>query len=228
MEYPKEYIDRGVQAAGSPSSATASDLATVLIPQDGSGQHLQEITTESLPVDPGLPLSPSSAKDKSAYIQANLQNSPIGPMSASSISRRVPRRKLFLVERRPEVKVVERRVVSMPDNSSAKHIKSDPHNGTRVVSMPEYIATAVDLSLDTIESPSAGASFESYVEKRHRVRVCSPPSDVPHTPSPPSSPESILIIDNHAQLSDGFLRRKYSPKTMAISGNGLCLLKLRF
>ncbi|KAG0707401.1 hypothetical protein DFH29DRAFT_844939 [Suillus ampliporus] len=219
MGYLKEYIDRGVQTACPLQPATDSDLEAVRVPQaplDDSGQLLHEITIELQSLDPELPPSPSSVADNSAYSRSNLQDSPVSPMCASLISRRVPRRKLFLVERRPEGITVERRVISMPDN---EHITLETQNGMRVVSMPEYLATAVDLSLDSIE-PSAGASFESsYLEKRHRVRVCPPPSDVPRTPSPPSSPESILIIDSHAQLPDGFLRRKYSQKT-AVSGNG--------
>ncbi|KAG1737705.1 hypothetical protein EDB19DRAFT_1717410 [Suillus lakei] len=224
MGYLKEYIDCGVQTSCSPQSATVSDSPAVRVPQaplDDSGRLLHEITIELPSVDPELPPSPDSVDDDSAYSRCNLQHSPVSPVCAASlISRRVSRRKLFLVERRPEGKTVERRVISMPDDMSAQHIKLDSQNGMRVVSMPEYLAAAVDLSMDSIESPSAGASFESsYIEKRHRVRVCPPPSDVPHTPSPPSSPESILIIDSHGQLPDGFLRRKYSKKT-ASPGHG--------
>jgi len=109
----------------------------------------------------------------------------------------------------------------MPDENPVQHVTSDHPSGSRVVSMPEYIATAIDLSLDTTASFSAGASFESGIEKR-RVKVYPSPSDVPRTPSPPSSPESVIIIDNDAQLSDGFLRRKYFPKIKAASENGLC------
>ncbi|KAG1867399.1 hypothetical protein F4604DRAFT_1777357 [Suillus subluteus] len=225
MGYLKEYIDRGVQTSCSPQSAMISDLATIGVPQTTfddchSGPLLHEITTRLPSVDPELPPSPFSVDDNSAYNRSNLQHSPVSPMCASLISRCVPRRKLFLVERRPEGNTVERRVISMPDDMSTQHIKLDSHNDMRVVSMPEYLAAAVDLSLDPIESSSAGASFgSSYIEKRHRVRVCPPPSDVPHTPSPPSSPESILIIDSHTQLPDGFLRRRYSNK-IASPGNG--------
>lgn len=221
MGYLKEYIDRGVQTSISPQS----DLAAVGVSQApfdrDSGSLLHEITIELPLVDSELPPSPSSVDDNSAYSRSNLPHSPVSPMCAPLI-RRVPRRKLFLVERRPKGKTVERRVISMPDDISGQHIKLDSQNGMRVVSMPEYLAAAVDLSLDSIESPSAGASFgSSYIEKRHRVRVCPPPSDIPHTPSPPSSPESILIIDSHAQLPDGFLRQRYSKRT-ASPGNGLC------
>ncbi|KAG2345562.1 hypothetical protein BDR05DRAFT_114172 [Suillus weaverae] len=225
MGYLKEYIDRGVQTSCSPRSATISDLAAVGVPQApfddcDSGPLLHEITIGLASVDPELPPSPSSVSDNSAYSRSNLQQSPVSSMCAPLISRHVPRRKLFLVERHPEGKTVERRVISMPDDMSAQHIKLDSQNGMRVVSMPEYLAAAVDLSLDSIESPSAGASFgSSYIEKRHRVRVCPPPSDIPHTPSPPSSPESILIIDSHAQLPDGFLRRRYTKKATS-PGNG--------
>ncbi|KAG2078921.1 hypothetical protein BDR04DRAFT_1226108 [Suillus decipiens] len=225
MGYLKEYVDRGVQTSCFLQSATISDSAAVNVPQapfdDGdSGPLSRKITIRLSSVDPELSPSPLSVDDNSAYSRSNLQHSPVSPMCASSTSRHVPRRKLFLVERRPEGKSVERRVISMPDDMPAQHIKSNSQHGMRVVSMPEYLAAAVDLSLDSIESPSPGASFgSSYIEKRHRVRVYPPPSDLPHTPSPPSSPESILIIDSHAQLPDGFLRRRYSKKT-ASPGNG--------
>lgn len=183
------------------------------------------VQTASPPPIPSTTPSPSSAADDGAYNQSNLQNNPLSLMCAPLISRRVPRRKLFLVKRRPEVKDVERRVISMPEDKFAQNVTSDDPSGSRVVSMPEYITTTVDLSLDITESFSARASFESGVEKR-RVRVCPPPSDVPRTPSPPSSPDSVLIIDNDAQLSDGFLRRKCFPKIMTASGNGLCLLTI--
>ncbi|KAG2368090.1 hypothetical protein BDR07DRAFT_1605689 [Suillus spraguei] len=226
MGYLKEYIDRGVQTSCFLQSTTiSSDLAAVGVPQvpfdDRDSRPLSHEITIKLPsVDPERSPSPSSVDDNSAYSRSNLQHSPVSPMCAPSISRHVPRRKLFLVERRPEGKSVERRVISMPDDMSPQHVKLDSQNGMRVVSMPEYLAAAVDLSLDSVELPSAGASFgSSYFEKRHRVRVYPPPSDLPHTPSPPSSPESILIIDSHAQLPDGFLRRRYSKKT-ASPGNG--------
>ncbi|OAX41084.1 hypothetical protein K503DRAFT_548318 [Rhizopogon vinicolor AM-OR11-026] len=225
MECSK-YIERGVQTASPPltPSATAPDLPEVLVPQasgslDSYSRPPQEIKTELPSVEPEMPLSPSSTADDDAYNQFNLQNSPASLMCAPLISRRVPRRKLFLVKRRPEVKDVERRVVSMPGEKSVQHVTSNHPGGSRVVSMPEYIATAADLSLDTTVSFSAGISFESGVEKR-RVKVCPAPSDVPRTPSPPSSPESVLIIDSDVQLSDGFLRKKYFPKITAASGNG--------
>lgn len=229
MEYAK-YIERGVQTASPPLtlSTTAPDLseAAVLIPQatgslDGHARPSRKITTELRSLEPELPLSPYSPADDDAYNQPNLQNSPVSLMCAPLISRHAPRRKLFLVTRRPGVKDVERRVVSMPDENPVQHVTSDHPSGSRVVSMPEYIATAIDLSLDTTASFSAGASFESGIEKR-RVKVYPSPSDVPRTPSPPSSPESVIIIDNDAQLSDGFLRRKYFPKIKAASENGLC------
>lgn len=234
MEHAK-YIERGVQTASLPltPSTTTPDLseAAVLVPQatgslDGHACPSRKITTELRSVEPELPLSLLSPADDGAYNQPNLQNSPDSLMCAPLISRRAPRRKLFLVTRRPGVKDAERRVVSMPEENSVQHITLDHPSGSRVVSMPEYITTAVDLSLDTNASFSAGASFESGIEKR-RVKVCPSPSDVPRTPSPPSSPESsspesVIIIDNDAQLSDGFLRRKYFPKLKALSENGLC------
>jgi hypothetical protein len=222
MEYSKGYSERGVQTASPPltPSMTASDLPDVLPFLSGYVQLPQETKTEIPSAEPELPLSPSSTADDGAYSHTSLQKSPVSLMSAPLMSPHVPRRKLFLVKRRPEVKDVERRVVSMPEDKNAQYVASDHPSGSRVVSMPEYVATAVDLSLDISGSFSAGTSFESDVGKR-RVKVCPSASDIPRTPSPPSSPDSVLIINNDAQLSDGFLRRKCVPKITAASSNGL-------
>jgi len=167
---------------------------------------------------PSATASPSATDDDDAYNQSR-SSRPVSLMHAPLISRRAPRHTLH----RPEVKDVERRVVSMPQDKPVQHFIT----GSRVVSMPEYTTATVDLSLDTpdSESYSVGASFDYGIEKR-RVRVRPASSDVPRTPSPPSSPDSVLIINSHAQLSDGFLRKNYLPKKTTASSNGLCQLTI--
>jgi hypothetical protein len=43
-------------------------------------------------------------------------------------------------------------------------------------------------------------------EEYSRIRVRPLSVDGPHTPSPPSSPDSVLIIENNHQLPETFLR----------------------
>jgi hypothetical protein len=81
----------------------------------------------------------------------------------------------------------------------------------RVVSMPERPRPAA-----AVESPSpvrlrSGDSRKLYVpddtgySRKHERTSTS--SDVPYTPTPPSSPESsVLIIGNHVQLPRIFMR----------------------
>ncbi|KAF9222583.1 hypothetical protein BS17DRAFT_767780 [Gyrodon lividus] len=82
--------------------------------------------------------------------------------------------------------------------------------------MPDRIRPVLEPSVEFFASPStaAGDSFGSYSGRRERVRVFREPSDVPQTPSPPSSPDSLLIIGAGAQFPDGFLRKKYYPEPL--------------
>ncbi|KAI0775715.1 hypothetical protein BD413DRAFT_471098 [Trametes elegans] len=74
----------------------------------------------------------------------------------------------------------------------------------RVVSGPAS-TRKVDVDLDI--STNVGDPFVSEDEERTRVRVKSQATDVPYTPSVPSSPDSVVIIANNSnQLSNDFLR----------------------
>ena len=44
-------------------------------------------------------------------------------------------------------------------------------------------------------------------ENPARVQVRSVATDMPHTPSPPSSPDSVVFIANKSPLPEGFLRK---------------------
>ncbi|KAH0827549.1 hypothetical protein J3R83DRAFT_4270 [Lanmaoa asiatica] len=104
----------------------------------------------------------------------------------------------------------------MPENEGESSSILSHSHGKRVVSMPDSVRPVLEPSAELFQSPSTaiGDSFGSYSGRCERVRVFRAPSDVPQTPSPPSSPESLLIIAAGTQLPEGFLRRKYSPEPL--------------
>lgn len=153
------------------------------------------------------PLSPD------AY---TLPRSPTSPIMAPLASRRLPNRRC------PPNEAVNRRIVSMPENRSEPLSLLSQIHGKRVVSMPTRVRQELEPSVELFHSPSTSNSdsFGSYGGRRERVRVFRAPSDIPQTPSPPSSPESLLIIAAGTQLPDGFLRRKYSPEPLIEEDEG--------
>lgn len=211
----KEYVDRAVQTEAdtvtvpSPYADPAVVLAAPPVARHGLGQEAR-----TRPYNSVSELSP--ARSGSAYV---VPKSPVSPILAPLVSRRLSKRKLA---RCPVGEIVNRRMVSMPENTSdASYILSNDH-GKRVVSMPDRVRPALEPSVELFQSPSTTASdsFGSCSGRRERVRVFPAPSDIPQTPSPPSSPESLLIIAAGAQLPEGFLRRKYSPEPLIEEDEG--------
>ena len=195
----KEYVDRAVQTdtdtVPSPYADPAVVLAAPPVARRGPAQEAHAGCNSTSPAGPdAVPQSPTS------------------PMLAPLVSRR--RRKHA---RCPAGEIVDRRIVSMPENRT-----EIPSHGKRVVSMPDRVRPVLEPSAELFQSPSTTAadSYGSYGGRHERVRVFRAPSDVPQTPSPPSSPESLLIIAAGTQLPEGFLRRKYSPEPLIEEDEG--------
>ncbi|KAH7913667.1 hypothetical protein BJ138DRAFT_569059 [Hygrophoropsis aurantiaca] len=207
----KEYVDRGVQA-NPPSLHSGlvepSDHAQVLVASGVGTNHANYTTLFGYSDRSISKISSPSNEDHSAYSHSFLPDSPTTPIRATLISRRVPKRKALPHSRPSEFKWEDKRVVSMPENV-AEYAPTSP--GRRIVSMPEALRPAFEPSNNSLYSPSSGDSFGSIIENRNRIRVKTP-ADVPRTPSPPSSPESVLIINGNARLPDAFLRRIHSPE----------------
>lgn len=199
----KEYVDREVQtdtdAVPSPYADPAVVLAAPPVARRGPAQEAHSGCNS---------LSPAGSD--SAH---TVPKSPTSPMLAPLVSRRRKH------ARCPAGEIVDRRIVSMPENTG--EIMSHSH-GKRVVSMPDRVRPVLEPSAELFQSPSTTAadSFGSYGGRHERVRVFRAPSDVPQTPSPPSSPESLLIIAAGTQLPEGFLRRKYSPEPLIEEDEG--------
>ncbi|EIW83184.1 hypothetical protein CONPUDRAFT_164173 [Coniophora puteana RWD-64-598 SS2] len=169
--------------------------------------------TQTTPAPPVPPHDQGASFDSSgddAYIEEDEEDS-LSPLPVGLASRRNAKYQRAGLGRGPGFRQPTTRVVSMPENSF------DPLDGVpetaRIVSLPErYLPSKYDLSLDsvTLESSSflgdiSGGSTSSRrrIHSRHRA-----PSDVPRTPSPPSSLDSSsIIIEHDIRLSDAFMRR---------------------
>lgn len=113
------------------------------------------------------------------------------------------------------------RIASLPEATPKFRMKSVMERKTaRVVSMP--VPSLQDTSSDSIDMADP---FISEGEERTRIRVRSQATDVPHTPSAPSSPESVVIIANNSnQLSNDFLRRRVDDESSPESEDeGTCM-----
>lgn len=217
MGTTKEYVDRAVQTA---SVTITSDPATVLA-AIGLPRTLGALPVASFEGHQSSSTPPLAQRD-GAYSHSTPPDSPISPIFAPLISRRPPKRKQAIQGRYPMSELANRRIVSMPENQGETSIMPCHNHGVRGVSMPSHVRPVSGPSVDFLSSPStaAGDSFGSYSGRRERVRVFHAPSDVPQTPSPPSSPDSILIIGAGAQFPEGFLRKKYSPEPLIEEDEG--------
>ncbi|CAL1707639.1 unnamed protein product [Somion occarium] len=98
------------------------------------------------------------------------------------------------------LKSASARVVSLPETSPLYSVKKSADIAKkRVVSLPERML---------LNDPSDNYDLctDAYL-LRSRVRIESHGTDIPYTPSPPSSPESVIIIADKPHISRGFLQR---------------------
>ncbi|CCM01489.1 uncharacterized protein FIBRA_03543 [Fibroporia radiculosa] len=202
----KHYIDQGVQTdLGSPVptklAAAVSDL--VYYSCDVSSEF--DIIHSSSMVDH----SRSSTRFHSAYSRASdaIEDSEDSVVSITTSSRALRQPQYLQKPSRPSVHAHgshPSRVVSLPETKSAFSVKENS-GGRRVVSMP----LPGESSFYADDSQSTNLSNQSLLsgsDVQPRGRMHSLGSEIPHTPSLPSSPESVVIIANKDKLSEGFLR----------------------
>lgn len=159
------------------------------------------------------------AHQNSAYTSENcLPDASSGrDPSARSISAR--QRYAELPFNRPvDYRSSAKRTVSLPDEYVDNF---NPEESQRVVSMPERPKplspgasdsfSSLDTSTLSMESTSHSFSKPSMLHSHH--------SDLPCTPSPPSSPESIMIIGSDAQVPRTLLRPKCTYNNPGYNGN---------
>jgi hypothetical protein len=104
------------------------------------------------------------------------------------------------------------RIATMPEHGPIDLTKLA---SARVVSMPQRIRPVAAFPpspvTKLVDYSSDFSRLSITPDRGPRARVISHGSEWPNTPSPPSSPESVMIISTNVQLPQSFLRRQ-SPK----------------
>lgn len=103
-----------------------------------------------------------------------------------------------------------RRLVSLPSSGPQAEIPLE--RKLRIVSMPEVGKDGILMS-SSMQNNLSSASDASHNSSPKEVmnHIHTYPSDLPRTPSPPSSPDSVMIIGNDStQVSTSFLRDSYT------------------
>ena len=206
----KAYTDRGVQ--------TDVVSSTPLLIDSSSYTSLPE----TVPSPASSPLSSHSIMSTqfdSAYTQGQTDISFESISSSADHSMTTTTRgyKIQLPANRPTALLHRQpssRIVSLPEATPKFQEKVLLEKKTaRIVSMP--VSSTQDHSSDSLEGSSDVIDhFLCDDEERSRVRVHSHATDVPHTPSVPSSPDSVVIIANNSNpLSSDFLRRDVGDET---------------
>ncbi|RPD74307.1 hypothetical protein L226DRAFT_613655 [Lentinus tigrinus ALCF2SS1-7] len=159
-------------------------------PMDGSSAYTHE--------QPDLSFESASSADKSMTTTTR----------AFKTEHLSVNRPTALADRQPTA-----RVVSLPEATPRFRMKKIlEKKSARVVSMPITTLRNADASSNSFDG--SGDIFVSEDEELSRVRVRSQATDVPHTPSAPSSPDSVVIIANNSnQLSNDFLRQRTSDES---------------
>src|SRR6266404_2430210 len=203
----KAYMDRGVQAGSSQLQSRALPLDAELLSPSPKDSSLFAIGDSQFlsPLTPSLQVSP-------AYSHLPARGSSVlkTEFSGSTKPRQLPHLKPS-VHRHSSI-----RVFSLPEDSSAATGREVLDLVPRVVSMPEQRPTGgqlVDSSLSTEGydgSMLSGGSFLSGTDTTSGICFSSHTrGTIPHTPSPPPSPDSVLIIENNCGLSEAFLSNQH-------------------
>ncbi|KAJ7188026.1 hypothetical protein C8R46DRAFT_978952 [Mycena filopes] len=189
----KDYVDRGVQTLSRPDSSTLQPM----------NLRVYELPAPSTPPT-------TLGRDTPSYSpRFDIGGHPT-PLHTTGPTRSSPtsRKHAQLPYSRPSQSTgTTQRVLSLPETSPrVVHVLRE----SRGVSLSERpLRASLSFSDNTTDSASTETSFLS--ENRSgssRARRSFPSSDMPHTPSPPSSPESVMIIGNDMQVPISFLRQK--------------------
>ncbi|KIY44461.1 hypothetical protein FISHEDRAFT_77653 [Fistulina hepatica ATCC 64428] len=111
-------------------------------------------------------------------------------------------RVISLPETVPETSVLvpKPRVVSLPEPSEMVNILARPRLCSSIRSSVLASPSRTDISVSSVAQSSFCSSTRSLFDRPRAIR-----HDMPRTPTPPSSPESIFIIGNDVQIPSSFL-----------------------
>jgi hypothetical protein len=207
MPSSKGYESRAVQTTFSPP---CSPCPTVVSPQpspvDGSPQS--ETSTSAVESSLQTPDNPSQTSDGSlvSYLSS--------PDRSMTTSRRVFKPRLAPNFPSRVTQIISSRIISEPATVPSFSIKSQIASQQRVVTMPEDIRSQrlekefvlyppeyEDFPIETSNSFSISEGGSSF------ARAEAIATDISHSSSSPSSPDSVVIIHNKYRISQAFLRQ---------------------
>nr|GAT42651.1 predicted protein [Mycena chlorophos] len=192
----KTFVDRAVQTSPRPVS---------IVHKPASSHRVLALAASTTPQTASTDRHVSSTSPTDAYIHRS--SGPIRSPPKSRKHSQLPYNRPST--QHPHVGHAALRVSSWPENSPS-YASAVPRE-TRGASLTERPRVSLSFSDRTPEtSSSAETSFRSR-SGSSRTRRSLPSSDLPHTPSPPSSPESVMIIGNNMQVPIAFLRQKAKP-----------------
>ncbi|KAJ7647070.1 hypothetical protein FB45DRAFT_821669 [Roridomyces roridus] len=185
----KEYVDRGVQ----------TDLVRRLS-RDPTKPVNPRVFDTSVPVTP--PKSTLFVHSHTIDAYSGSSGHAVGPTRSPPTRKHHPQ---LPYSRPSHIQSLTQRVLSLPETSPPHSTRVPPE--IRRVSLSGLPRASLSFSDNTNES--SDTSFLSDNRSgSSRPRRSFPSSDVPQTPSPPSSPESVMIIGNDKQVPISFLRQK--------------------
>jgi hypothetical protein len=208
----KGYVDRGIQTVCLPPALWLARSVSNSTKNSSIRAHNGSLSEYSSNAHTSIRShSRSSSMRDSAYSHSLPPDSP-SPVRSSVVARRLHKRQKTPYSR-PSPQKPNKRIVSLPEDPPMFHTKTVRESTTfRVVSLPDCLPSSSVLresssSIDLVD-PSVFMDQSVFVgdEQISRIRVRPPSTDGPHTPSPPSSPDSVLIIENNHQLPETFLR----------------------
>ncbi|KAJ6587129.1 hypothetical protein DFH09DRAFT_977642 [Mycena vulgaris] len=203
----KDYVDRGVQTdlarrLSRPESFTSKPINPRVYDPPAPHTPPTALTSGSSSHSPSLNIAYSHSPTSGGH---PIPVHAAGPTRSPPTSRKHPQ---LPYSRPSQLNSTTQRVLSLPETSPP--YSTQLPRETRGVSLSERPRASLSFSDNTIES--SGSAETSFLSENRsgssRARRSFPSSDMPHTPSPPSSPESVMIIGNDMQVPISFLRQK--------------------
>ncbi|KJA20728.1 hypothetical protein HYPSUDRAFT_55884 [Hypholoma sublateritium FD-334 SS-4] len=220
--YPKRYVNRAIQ--------TDSDYTQFLTQPLSQGDTLTPIVSlsSSLVEQQAIQQKPTDIRTQlgaqdDAYTQSPTPETAVDV--AEMTSRSVPKQP-GIGSGQPSGQISStKRLASLPNITDTGEIAVRLERQARIVSMPERNCDGKLQHTRVGDADTSGSTDISYYSAdsgkgctRQEVgteRIY--PVDLPQTPSPPSSPESVMIIANESQVSGSFLRRSCTDEDGWIS-----------
>ncbi|CAA7261685.1 unnamed protein product [Cyclocybe aegerita] len=196
---PKQYEDKAVQ-----TDTTVPSLARDTLCSITSGSR-SEYSSHSLSALDSS--DPEHETENTAYMHPHTQavKNSDPPTSLSPC----PVRKVWIESSRPSAfdTSFSKRVVSLPDTLDDAALPR-VEKQLRIVSMPEQRRGHSRLGLGIAFSPNDNIGAYEHVRGSNYNKPY--PSDLPQTPSPPSSPDSVMIICHEAHVPNTLHRNSRS------------------